>query len=313
MKKLISLLLASSFCLSASAQVAPNSYLDGTGIHIVTGTAQNVYATVPAMCSLRLYTQTGHPNADSPGYAVSTLFVGPSLQGNQTTFQQTNGSYSIISSVETSVSMSSDSAGFTYDVYVKNIAGTETITQSAWTGSVPPTRGADSLGRLTKNGDTTSLLIGWYQTVGATTTQNDNYGGYLVSNVYNTVSPVVGPTGGAPLYISAQTTAPVSTVLSFTHGLGRPPYFMRLMAVCVANDTATDYVVGDQIEVSNGAVYDYTSGSYGCAIYSTSTTINVITSVNGFAFIRKTAVGGAIGSQTPVTSQSNFKLVLYAW
>ncbi|HEY9755245.1 MAG TPA: hypothetical protein V6C97_08790 [Oculatellaceae cyanobacterium] len=156
----------------------------GAGVITIAATGSGS-GTVSNVTNLRLYTQAGAPNADSSGPS-STLFVGPLLTGNQCASY--SGTAMVLQTViETAVSMSGNTVGANYDVYYKNVSGVITLSQVAWTNSTtPPTRGSDAFGRLCKNGDTTSLLVGAYTAISATTCQDDP----SIRGVSNALCPI---------------------------------------------------------------------------------------------------------------------------
>ncbi len=171
------------------ANVIANAFIGGPTSGAAA--APSARLLVPADCpvnvvQLRLYCVSGSPLSDSSG-SSATLYVGGIPQGNQVLFQQTGGNYVLLALPETAVTMSGLTASTNYDVYVKDLLGTVTVSLTAWTGdTTPPTRSTDSLNRSTKSGDTTSLLVGGFRAVDATHTQCDQSKRW-VSNVYNQI------------------------------------------------------------------------------------------------------------------------------
>lgn len=209
---ILALLSATILSSSASAQVAPNMYTDQNGLHITANAAQNVFATVPNICQLRLYPTSGSPYAMTSSTS-STICIGGSTQGNQCAFQQTNGSYLLLSVPEIVISLSGLTALTGYDVYLKDINGVTTYSMVAWSSlTTAPTRSKDSLGRWTKSSDTTSLLIGAFEAPTTTTCIKTPLCDW-VSSVYNTqddaltASNVFAPYGSGN--ISTFTVLPV--------------------------------------------------------------------------------------------------------
>lgn len=181
----------------------------------------STFAT-PNLTQIRGYTVQGNPNADSSG-ASSTLFVGPTLTGNQCA--SFDGSVMTLRAVqEMAVSMSGNTANTNYDVYYRNVAGAITLSQVAWTNdTTPPARGADLLGRPCKSGDPTYLLVFAYRAVGSTTTQDDKARRW-VSNVYNRFSRLLfatPPTNTSWAPTSTTVLRPINCTGGTTDGVGR--------------------------------------------------------------------------------------------
>lgn len=168
------------------------SIVAGTNVTISGGTgavtinASGGSSTVPCLNFIRGYCVSGSPNADSSG-ASSTLFIGPTIDGNQVTCDQGSGSFAIETVTQAAVTMSGNTAGTPVAVFYKNIAGTQTISQVAWTNATtPPTMGTDGLGRACKSGDTTSLYVFSYDPSSATTVEDDT----KVRGVSNVLYPI---------------------------------------------------------------------------------------------------------------------------
>lgn len=263
--------------------VAPNAYLNINGINVVSNNA-NGSATVPNICQIHAYTVSGSPRALSSGTTAS-LFIGGLDGGNQCTFLQPNGNYLTYSVPETAVPMSGNTANIPEDVYVKDIAGTITISQTAWTNSTtPPTRAKDSLNRWVKNGDATSLLVCAYNPHSATTTEDDTSASD-VSNVLTPLSKSLVATDTVQ-YLNTTSWAPVNGTTLGVH------CFQYLQAV--TNNQA--------IAINSFAIAQNT-GSAGSALLgiginsTTTTTIYTVTTcaTSGY-FYPLTTTGGTLGT-----------------
>lgn len=106
-------------------------------------------------------------------------------------------------------------------------------------------------------------------------------------------------------YASTNQTISDNGVLMLTHGLGAAPLLMRFSIVCVANDTTTEYVTGDVLEV----VPENEAGKqYGFTVRPTSTTL-IVTFFGPYVFKvkKKTSSGSANIDLT------KWKLVVRAW
>lgn len=110
-------------------------------------------------------------------------------------------------------------------------------------------------------------------------------------------------------FTSANMLVNTINVLNTAHGLGGTPSRVRCVLVCVTNDTATKYVVGDEIDVES--IFNLSGNiQYGA------------NSTNVFAFLSEaiagtegdytwTPKGGGTGANP--TSGNNWRLKVYAW
>ena len=133
----------------------------------------------------RLYMTTGSPYAD--GSAAATVYYGPAT--NNALLINNGTAYILQTFAQVSFSVGALATGM-YDVYIKSASLTTIGTPStaAWGGlNTPPTRSTDSFGRLTKNGDTTSLLVGVVYVDGSAHT-TDTASSRNVGNLYNQIS-----------------------------------------------------------------------------------------------------------------------------
>ena len=94
--------------------------------------------------------------------------------------------------------------------------------------------------------------------------------------------------------------------VSTAHGLGAIPQMVRVVLHCTTNDTATAYVVGDEIELSN-----ITNNSNQIATFSwivNATNVVLQRYSTGVISLLKKGTGGS----TQVTAESNFVVKFYA-
>jgi hypothetical protein len=173
--------------------------------------------TVNLMNQLRVYATSGTPFSNttyttaSVPVPVSTFYIGGRPDGNQCTFNQ-GTSYEIFGVSETAFSPSGLTASTRYDLYMKIIGGTGTISTAAWTGTAtPPTRGTDTYGRATLNGDTTSLLIGTFLANTATTAS-------LFTSVSDTAYYAGTPAGMLMAWQPPTTTTPIPNGFALCNG-----------------------------------------------------------------------------------------------
>jgi hypothetical protein len=274
--------------------------------------ASNAYASprllVPADCPInvvqvRLACVSGSPYADSSGSSSSSLYIEPLPTGNQVLFQQTGGNYQLLSFAQTAVTMSGNTANVIYDVYVKDLLGTVTVSQAAWSSNTPPTRGTDTLNRLTKNGDTTSLLIGCYRAVAATTTVDDASSRW-VSNVYNPIKKRLVCIDTTATVVPAVASTWVTYNANTTDGTDRFSYVQ-----CIANfpTWARNYIVA-----YNGSGSYYGGGYCGIGFNSTST---VIAGASGAGIVGTTVYGSnsaACEASEPATVGYNYYQRMYS-
>jgi hypothetical protein len=137
----------------------------------------------PMVNNGRLYLTSGSAYAD--GGATGTLYFGPAT-GNQITLY--NGTSEVTQTFsQASLSVGGLSASTVYDIYVKSASSTTvTLSSVAWSGlNSPPTRGTQD-GRLTKNGDATSLLVGTIYLNGSSQV-TDNTATRGINNLYNQI------------------------------------------------------------------------------------------------------------------------------
>lgn len=202
----------------------------------------------PIICcenNLYIYTQSLAPNSDSSG-SSSTLYAG-GLNNNVQTFYDGIGTFYNVICSQLAITMSGNTAGLPVDVYGKGGgigSNSYTTSQTNWTSAtVPPTRGVDPAGRLCKNGDTSSLLIGSYVPLSATTTQDDpsahDVFGVLTQRTKNFYA---APTANA----STSSTTFVAEGASTTNGVGRVAYF-EAVPISPINFTYTAYVTNNTV------------------------------------------------------------------
>jgi hypothetical protein len=220
----------------------------------------------PMVNNGRLYLTSGNPYADTG--ASTTLFFGPT-QGNQITLY--NGTAEVTQTfMEASIGIGGLSSNTVYDVYVKSASSTSVILSTvAWSGiNTPPTRGVQD-GRLTKNGDATSLLVGAISMTGSSTCV-DNTSTRGVSNLYNAVSRALFAQDSSTAAATA-TIAPVNA--NTTDGTGRVSF------VCVLANQAIEVNYSQSIQLIGA----YT-GSFGLGFNSTTAyNTNAIFSGSGFS------------------------------
>jgi hypothetical protein len=187
----------------------------------------------PMVNNGRLYLTSGSAYAD--GGATGTLYFGPAT-GNQITLY--NGTAEVTQTFsQVSLAVGGLTASSVYDIYCKSASSTTvTLSDVVWSGiNTPPTRGTQD-GRLTKNGDATSLLVGViYLNAGSQVTDNTSTRG--VSNLYNPVPRALyctDNTGGGWTYSTSTCRAANANT---TDGVGRVSFVSALGNNSVAADS----------------------------------------------------------------------------
>jgi hypothetical protein len=125
------------------------------------------------------------------------------------------------------------------------------------------------------------------------TTPNPTVG---TSNI--SFSPVAN--ANAPLYTSAQTTFTLSSVTSFSHGLGRAPYWIRVQAICTTANAG--YTVGQYIDMTS-----MTSGS-GAEITCASSTTTISVALGPTLDFNNATTGAQA-----VMTAADWKMIVSAW
>jgi hypothetical protein len=184
----------------------------------------NFGARPPIFNQFRVYTVSGSPYADSSTSGSSNIYIGPLPdQGNlATAYDSARGSFDIVSVVETSQQVSTDTASTMYDVYFNFL--TRSFSLIAWsTPTTQPTRGTDALGRWCQNGNPSYLFVAsFYNVAGTAVYDNQTAGRRHLCNVYNAIEKVVSSVQSSSY---ATTSTSLTTVGgSTTDGAGRVSY-----------------------------------------------------------------------------------------
>jgi hypothetical protein len=100
---------------------------------------------------------------------------------------------------------------------------------------------------------------------------------------------------------------------SFSHELGSVPKLVRAVVVCTTNDSSTNYVAGDEIDIMN--LYRASSGgSYPAAtVTSNASNVRVAFAEASSSLLTIQHKTSANWVQMSSASKANFKLKLYAW
>ena len=100
---------------------------------------------------------------------------------------------------------------------------------------------------------------------------------------------------------------------SFSHGFGSVPKLVRVVALCNATDSDTNYVAGDEIDIVN--LYRASSGgSYPAAtVTSSSSNVRVAFAEASSSYLTIQHKTSADWLRMSSASKSNFKLKVYAW
>jgi len=209
----------------------------------------------PAVNNGRLYLTSNSPYADTG--ASSTLYYGP-INGTQITLY--NGTAEVTQTFsQVTLAVGGLTASTVYDIYVKSASSTTVaLSYVAWSGlNTPPARGTQD-GRLTKNGDATSLLVGAiYLNSSSNVTDNTSTRG--VSNVYNTIPRALNCVDTTASW-TCTSVVPQPSNANTTDGVGRVSYVQAIQGA-----------YGLTAECWGQAAYAGAQPSLGIGINSTST------------------------------------------
>lgn len=139
------------------------------------GPAGPAGASIFLTSGFRLTTESGVPVSTSDRTAQGTVYLTP-FSGGQIALYDGVSAWSVVTSAEVSLALSSLTSGKNYDVFAWNNAGTVTLELSAaWTND---TTRADAVTRqngvMVKSGATTRRLVGTIRTTGTTTTEDSS-------------------------------------------------------------------------------------------------------------------------------------------
>lgn len=115
------------------------------------------------------------------------------------------------------------------------------------------------------------------------------------------------PGVAAPAYTSADTAYSVNSAVTFAHGLGRLPYFVKVLAVCQTNDANNAYLAGDIVDVTGMLTVNSAGTSFGSSARIDPTNVYVAIANGGLIAINR---GG--GTDFGLTT-ADWKLRVLAW
>lgn len=196
-------------------------------------------------------------------------------------------------------------------IYSTNIANGQLLTANYGTASITGDKiSPGSIG--------TSLLTNGFALQGTniaagTITSSNIAGNTIVATnlATNSITATYIATGTLPVkYVSGNLSVPaVGATITNSHGLAGTPTSLRVVLYCDADDAATGWKAGDEINIESALTWDGVTTVFALfAVYSDSSSVKILrNSLSPFYLLNKTT-----GATTQVTSTSNFRLKIYA-